>query len=65
MTVPFDLVNLLMSETGVLKKLRHNYFLKNSHCAQIAKYFCSSHRKRYSKKGMDTCKCDQSCGHTF
>ena len=61
MTVPFDLVNLLMSETGVLKKFRLNYFLKkNSHCAQIAKYFCSrrSHRKRYSKKGMDTCKCD-------
>ena len=53
MTVPFDLVNLVMSETGVLKKFRHNYFLKNSHCAQIAKYFCSrrSHRKRYSKKG--------------
>lgn len=28
MTVPFDLVNLLMNETGVLKKFRLNYFLK-------------------------------------
>ena len=30
MTVPFDLVNLLMSETGVLKKFRLNYFLKKT-----------------------------------
>ena len=28
MTVPFDLVNLLMNETGVLKKFSLNYFLK-------------------------------------
>ena len=28
MTVQFDLVNLVMSETGVLKKFRLNYFLK-------------------------------------
>ena len=37
MTVQFDLVNLVMSKTGVLKKFRLNYFLKkNPHCAQIA-----------------------------
>jgi len=30
MTVPFDLVNLVMSETGVLTKFRLNYFLKKT-----------------------------------
>ena len=30
MTVQFDLVNLVMSETGVLKKFRLNYFLKKT-----------------------------------
>ena len=30
MTVQFDLVNLVMSETGVLKKFRLSYFLKKT-----------------------------------
>ena len=30
MTVQFDFVNLVMSETGVLKKFRLNYFLKKT-----------------------------------
>ena len=57
--VTFDLVNLVMSETGVPKKFRLNNFLKKkSHCPQIAGYFCSRrcHRKRYSKKEMDSPK---------
>ena len=57
--VTFDLVNLVMSETGVPKKFRLNNFLKKkSHCPQIAGYFCSRrcHRKRYSKKEMESPK---------
>ena len=30
MTIQFDLVNLVMNQTGVLKKFRLNYFLKKT-----------------------------------
>ena len=50
--ITFDFANLVMSETRMPKKFRLNYFLKKSHCAQIARYFCSRrhHRKRYRKR---------------
>ena len=40
------------------RNLDNNFLKKKSHCPQLAGYFCSRrcHRKRYSKKEMDSPK---------